>query len=175
MRRSIRAIGMVLLSLSVLCLAALAEGPPSGPPPYCEPGFEYVQVVEYQEHDHPVCKIVPNKRSKWLYSSKPDYFCLPGCPLHVRHDECGCDVLEYCPTCKGPYCRCQLLKKKVEWTCGTKCVVEVVKEKVPCVVWRKVPRKLDPNAPARAPEIVPPPEQVEEVPAPRPVRSPKSP
>jgi hypothetical protein len=139
---------------------------PPGPPPQevcaekpssCEPGYRYVEEVGYREVERAVCKVVPVKRAKWVYCSKPDYFCLPACPLLGKWCRDECDACQPCEACKGPYCRQQLLKKKVEWECGTKCEVEVVKEKVPCTVWRKVPcgpAEPAPATPARAP--VPP-------------------
>ncbi len=120
-------------------------------PTSCEPGFRLVQETTYQEVEHPVCKVVPDKRSKWIYCTRPDYFCVPACPLHCGHHPDGCD------RCRGPFCRQQLLKKKVEWECGTKCVVEIVKEKVPTVVWRKVPCAPGQPGQSPAPELLPPP------------------
>jgi hypothetical protein len=126
-------------------------------PAWFEPGCQYVREIEYREVEHAICKVVPIKRTKWVYCSKPDYFCLPACPLlnHCREKDCdpGCT----CQTCKGPYCRQALLKKKVEYECGTRCEVEVVKEKVPCTVWRKVPcLPTQPVVPSSKPTVTAP-------------------
>jgi hypothetical protein len=40
---------------------------------------------------------------------------------------------------------------------GTKCVTEVVKEQVPCVVWRKVPCRPPPQVPDGPPPQIPTP------------------
>jgi hypothetical protein len=139
----------LVLAVGGACLAAPPEEEVyAAKPAFCEPGFQFVEEAGYREVEHFHCKVVPDKRTKWVYCSKPDYFCVPACPLHGHHQD-------GCAHCQGPYCRPQLLKKKIEWECGTKCVVEVVKETVPCVVWRKVP--CGPAQPAPGPERLPPP------------------
>ena len=118
--------------------------------------YRMEQKVEYKEIEHPICKMVPDKRSKWVYCTRPDYYCIPPCPIHCpwhHHDDCCC--CEQCLQCKGPYCRPALYKKQVEWECGMKCVVEMKKEKVPVLVWRKVPLKEEkkrPTAPKKRPD-----------------------
>ncbi len=137
MKRCAGCLGLALAMTGAIPLLASDREVCTEKPPSCEPGFRYVPVTELREVEHPVCKVVPAKRTKWVYSSKPDYYCLPACPCPcLHHKDSPCDA---CKHCEGPYCRQQLLKKQVEWECGTKCVVEVLKEKVPCTVWRKVP------------------------------------
>jgi hypothetical protein len=106
------------------------------PPAPAEPGFKWVRDVRYKEERHPYCKKVPEKIYKWVYDTRPDYYCLPSCPLHLFHRKNDCDG---CQDCKGPYYRPQLKKMQVETTVGWNCVVDYVKEKVPYVVWRKTP------------------------------------
>jgi hypothetical protein len=140
--------------------AAVQAYSPQDPPQMpasCEPGFTYVQAVEYKEIEHTFCKRVPDKRTKWVYCSKPAIYCLsPLCGHHHKHD---CDGGDCCQDCKERHCRRTLWKKKVEWECGTKCVVETVKEKVPCTVWRKVPIGTEQSVPGQAPEALPPPKE----------------
>jgi hypothetical protein len=136
--------------------AAVQAYSPQDPPQmpaYCEPGFKYVQAVEYKEIEHTFCKRVPDKRTKWVYCSKPAIFCLS--PLCGHHDKHDCDGGDCCQDCKERHCRRTLWKKKVEWECGTKCVVETVKVKVPCTVWRKVPIETEQSAPSQEPESLP--------------------
>ena len=129
------------------------------PPPTAEPGFTWVRVVRYKEIQHPVCKRVPDKRYRWVYDTRPDYYCLPTCPpLFSRHKDGG-DDCQPCQNCKGPYYRPQLRKKQVEMNCGWKCVVEYVKEKVPVVAWRKVrigEEEKEASKPLPTPRPVPP-------------------
>ncbi len=161
----------VTLGAMLFCAgAALPDGPPAlvfaDKPPPCEPGYRYVQETGYREVDHPFCKVVPIKRTKWIYTSRPDYFCIPACPLTgLFHHGDGCCANEPCPACEGPNCRQKLFKKKVEWECGTRCVVEVIKEKVPCPVWRKVPCGPGEVPPAPPPLLVPPPAAPVQAPA----------
>lgn len=134
------ALMLSLVLVGALSGVAKAQEVCTDKPIYCEPGYRLVQEIGYKEVEHACCKVVPNKRTKWVYCSKPDYFCVSHCP-HCR-DRCGDDCggcCQSCGSCKGPYCRQALLKKQVECVYGTKCVVEIVKEKVPCVYWRKVP------------------------------------
>jgi hypothetical protein len=139
MKRFALVLGLVLAGSGWFPPAASAQDVYGPKPASCEPGFRYVQVLEYREVERPVCKVVPVMRKKWVYRSKPDYFCLPACPLLKPCSPDGCTGCGHGTNCEGPYCREKLLKKQVEWQCGTRCVVEVVKEKVPCRVWRKVP------------------------------------
>lgn len=104
--------------------------------PPCEPGFKWVEVTEMKEVCRYECRLVPDvkKTSKWVYSCVDDPFCIHKTPCH--HHQCD----GACPTCKGPYCRKQLVKREV--VCEeptTKCVVEKIVDVVPCKVWRKVP------------------------------------
>jgi hypothetical protein len=108
------------------------EPPPPGP------GFKWVREVRYREQQYPVCKRVPDKRYKWVYDTRPDYYCLPPCPFHLHHRDDNCQGCQDCQNCKGPYYRPQLKKMLVEMNCGWKCVLEYVKYKVPQVAWRKV-------------------------------------
>jgi hypothetical protein len=155
MKRYALLFGMALAGIGWAYASASAQEYSPERPAYCETGFTFVQVVEYKEIEHKVCKRVPDKRTKWVYCSKPGDYCLS--PLCGRHHRDDCDSC--CQDCKGPYCRKLLLKKKVEWECGTKCVVETVKEKVPCTVWRKVPIGTEKSVPSQAPESLPPPNQ----------------
>jgi len=136
MKRYAVLVGMILAGLEGIAPLAVAQEVYTTKPTFCETGYQLVEETAYKEVEHTVCKVVPNQKTKWVYSSRPDYYCLPGCPFHGQHCE---DGSANCESCKGPYCRQQLLKKKVEWTSGTKCVTEVVKDMVPCTVWRKVP------------------------------------
>jgi hypothetical protein len=134
-----------------------------------EPGYRMVQKVEYQEIEHRYCKMVPVKRRKWVYCTKPDYYCHPPCPFHwpwQHKDDCDCDG-QACRGCRGPFSRPQLMKKEVEWEDGKICRIEVVKEKVPVLVWRKeaIPPKKDGSKPVPNPangmqERLPPPRPV---------------
>lgn len=139
---------VLLLAGMRLALRALgAEEVYTEKPAYCEPGFQLIEETGYREVERRVCKEVPIKRTKWVYSARPDYFCLPRWPCS------GHDCSEECSNCKGLYCRKQLVKKRVEYECGTQCVVEVVKDRVPCAVWRKVP--CEPAKPVALPTATP--------------------
>lgn len=155
MKRHVLMFAMLAAAMTTLSLASAQEVVHSQMPP-CEPGYQWVQEIGYQDIDHPCCKRVPNMRKKWVYCSKPDYFCVPEC----RRGGCGnggCDR-DSCGDCFGPYCRKQLLKKQVECQYGTKCVVEITKEKVPCVIWKKVPCGTPSGvAPAPMPSSLPAP------------------
>lgn len=107
------------------------------PPPVVEPGYTWVREVRYKDVQHPVCKRVPDKKYKWVYDTRPDYYCIPPCPIHLFRKS-DCDDGQGCPNCNGPFYRPQLKKMQVEIVCGTKCVVEYVKASAPYVVWRKV-------------------------------------
>jgi hypothetical protein len=129
------------------------------PPAPAEPGFKWVREVRYKQVQQPVCKLVPDKRYKWLYETRPDYYCIPACPLHFRCHKSDCDECQFCQNCKGPYYRPQLKKIQVEMDCGWKCIVEYVKAEVPCVVWRKVRIGAETEK-GVAPEMPPAPTQV---------------
>lgn len=142
MKPFIMRLGMLIVGLAGAGMAM--AGSEICPPP-CEPGFKYIQVVEYHECDQVCCKRVPDVRKKWVYCDKPDHFCLPKCRLigGCRKDGCGDDSCqascgESCGECTI-HCKGQLYKKQVECVHGTKCVLEHVKTVVPCTVWKKVP------------------------------------
>ncbi len=147
MKRNLNMYRLAMVLVGIGHAVASAQETYLQKPATCEPGFEWVQETIYREMECPVCKVVPNLRKKWVYSSKLDYFCVPA--LHGACGDCG--------ACAGPYCRQVLLKKQIEYQHGTKCVVEMVKEKVPVVVWKKVlcasPGRV-PDA-AAAPRLLP--------------------
>ena len=96
--------------------------------PLCEPCFKVVEEIEYRDIERFVCKTVHETKKKWVYDWINDPFCI--------HDKRHGD----CPQCYGPYCRKQLVKFLIEEPCPvTKCVTERIVERVPVVVYRKVP------------------------------------
>lgn len=109
------------------------------PPAPAERGFKWVREVRYKEVRHPYCKKVPEKIYKWVYATRPDYYCLPPCPFHLFRRKNDCNECQNCQDCKGPYYRPQLKKMQVEMIIGWDCVVDYIKEQVPYTVWRKVP------------------------------------
>lgn len=138
---------MVLAGVTWTCGDNLAQQTPSRDSgqvvyqeeqPAPEPGFKWVREVRYKEEQYPVCKRVPDKRYRWVYDTRPDYYCLPPCPFHLHHRKCDCRGCQSCQNCQGPYYRPQLKKMQIEMNCGWKCVVEYVKYKVPYTAWRKV-------------------------------------
>lgn len=133
---------------------AVAQEVCTDKPGQCEPGYRLVQEITYQEVEHACCKEVPNIRKKWVYCSKPDYYCVPNCKKGCCGQDGGCGG--YPDRCHL-HCRAQLLKKQVECVYGTKCVVEITKEKVPCVIWRKVPCAAVEHLPAPLPATAPAP------------------
>lgn len=137
-------------------------------PPAPVPGFKWVREIRYKEEQYPVCKRVPDKRYRWVYDTRPDYYCLPPCPFHLHHRDCECDGCQQCQDCKGPYYRPQLKKMQVEMNCGWKCVREYVKYKVPVVAWRKVRIGAKEAEEEKAPEKLPRPTQVPAKPAKQP-------
>jgi hypothetical protein len=150
MKREYLIFGGVLAGAIIVQPLARSEevdGKESAAPP--EQGYRMVQKVEYKEIEHRYCKMVPVKRRKWVYCTKPDYYCHPPCPIHWpwhHKDDCDCQA---CRDCRGPFYRPQLMKKEIEWECGKTCQIEVVKEKVPVLVWRKEaisPKKEDSKA-----------------------------
>lgn len=123
-----------------LCItgASLLRGAEHGHdhgPPACEPGYTVVKEVVYKEVVRKVCREVCDvkKVTKWVYDCKTENFCLKQCrPGHKCSEDCA--------SCKGPYQKNLLIKRMVvEEHPTTKCVVEEVVERVPCVVYRKVP------------------------------------
>ena len=97
-------------------------------PPACEPGFQIVEEIVYQQVERFVCKMVPEVKKKWVYSMIDDPFCVQ----NTRHGQC--------PECSGPYCRKLLVKRQIDEPCPTmKCVTEKIVETVPVVRYKKVP------------------------------------
>lgn len=97
--------------------------------PECEPGYRIVEEVVMQEVTRAVCKMVPETKKKWVYSWVDDPFCIQD--RHHPHD---------CPNCTGPFCRKLLVKRQIDEPCQTlKCVTELITERVPVTVYRKVP------------------------------------
>lgn len=106
--------------------------------PHCEPGFKLVEEVVMQEVTRTVCKMVPETKKKWVYSTIDDPFCIHD----AKHG--------HCPNCTGPYCRKLLVKTQVDVPCpGFKCVTETITEVVPVTVYRKVPCDVAPMPPAK--------------------------
>lgn len=138
---------------------AVAQEACTDRPGQCEPGYRLIQEITYQEVEHACCKEVPNMRKKWVYCSKPDYFCVPNCRKGCCGRDGGCCGDGCCqePHRCNLHCREQLMKKQVECQYGTKCVVEITKEKVPCVIWRKVPCAPVEHLPAPLPTSAPAP------------------
>lgn len=111
--------------------------------PACPPGCQVVAETCYKEVCRNVCKVVPDvvKVKKWVYTCVDDPFCIHnsgkkhGGLLHHK----DCDTA--CPSCEGPLCRKQLVKREVvvDEICGTKCVVEKVVERVPYTVYHTLP------------------------------------
>lgn len=133
--------------------------------PAPEPGFKWVRAVRYKEDQYPVCKRVPDKRYRWVYATRPDYYCIPPCPIHPFSHKNDCDGCETCQGCKGPYYRPQLKKMQIEMNCGWKCVTEYIKYKVPYVVWRKVRIGSKEDEEGKTPETLPQPTPVPRTPA----------
>src|SRR4051812_6993016 len=115
MRRHLLLLGVAFM-IGAACPPARAQETYAERPATCEPGFTYVETVEYREVERRICKLAPDKRTKWVYRTEPDYFCVPACPWPglCRH---GCPT---CTDCEGPRCRPKLFKKLVEYDCGTK-------------------------------------------------------
>jgi hypothetical protein len=102
--------------------------------PECEPGFKIVEEIVIQEVTRAVCKMVPETKKKWVYSWVDDPFCI----RDTRHGEC--------PNCSGPYCRKLLVKRQIDEPCQTlKCVTELITERIPVTVYRKLPCELPPS------------------------------
>jgi hypothetical protein len=167
MKRDYLMVGLVLAGAFAQSLSRAEEVDDKDPGPPPGPDYRMVQKVEYKEIEHRYCKMVPDKRRKWIYSTKPDYYCHPPCPLHwpwQHKEECGDG--QACKGCRGPFTRPQLMKREIEWECGKICKIEVVKEKVPVLVWRWErisSRKGDGSKPADGDR--------ERLPPPRPFRS----
>ncbi len=167
MKKSLLVLVMMFAAIGWLCGQ---DAPPENEPqrlPALEPGYEYVRKIEYKEVERRYCKMVPDKRSKWVYDTKPDYYCVPPCPLRKLFHHGDCEQCEACPACKGPFCRQQLMKKQIQWDCGQKCVVETVKDKVPYFVWRKTRVSADKTEKGGTPETLPTPRELPLSPAPK--------
>jgi hypothetical protein len=96
--------------------------------PPCEPGYKYVEEVVMQDVTRAVCKMVQETKKKWVYSTIDAPYC-------VQDSHHGTDC-----HCAGPYCRKLLVKRQIDEPClGTKCVTELIVEKVPVTILRKVP------------------------------------
>jgi hypothetical protein len=146
-------------SIGAVLAAVLTMTPPAGADgnhhhvPACEPGYTLVPEVTYVEVCRKVCKLVPDVREteKWVYSCKSEDLCFKKCPLHGLHTCAGCEQCGACVQCDKPVTRNRLVKRLVVEECpSVKCVVE----RVPCVVYRKVPCGF---APSPAPEMLPAP------------------
>src|SRR5581483_3564016 len=124
--------------------------------PPCEPGYQWVEEVVYKDVPRFICKEVPNTKKKWVYCAEPDAFCLPKTSKQCCADgKCGACSACANTVCQGPYCRKVLVKREIDVPCpGTKCVVEKIMEKVPCITYRKVPCG---TAPTNPPEPIPAP------------------
>ena len=100
--------------------------------PNCEPGYQIVEEVVIQEVTRAVCKMVPETKKKWVYSTIDAPYCIQECSHGHGHANC--------PHCSGPYCRKLLVKRQIDEPCETmKCVTELIVEKVPVTIYRKVP------------------------------------
>ena len=84
------AIRFALMVLGLAGARLAMAGPESCCPQTCEPGYKYVQVIEYHECEQVCCKRVPDIRKKWVYCEKDDHFCMPECGLCRKKDGC-CD------------------------------------------------------------------------------------
>ncbi len=130
MKRKLLAFAIVAFDFALVLQSASADGilrnhnhlPP------CEPGFQYVEEIVMQDVTRAVCKMVAETKKKWVYSTID----APYCVQDSHHG--GCEH------CAGPYCRKLLVKRQVDEPCQTmKCVTELIVEKVPVRVYRKVP------------------------------------
>lgn len=114
--------------------------------PTCEPGYVWVEETCFHDVERFCCKMVPDKktRTKHVYSTKNDPFCEKnagglGLLQRLFHPCSSCCDSGECPTCDGPHCRVQLVKKSVKCEEPTmKCVIERTVEKVPYTVRKKV-------------------------------------
>jgi hypothetical protein len=114
-------------------------------PPACEPGYKIVEETVMQEVTRTVCRPIEEPKKKWVYDWIDDPFCIQD----HKHGEC--------PNCKGPYCRKLLVKRQIELPClVTKCVTETITERVPVIVYKKVPCDL-PVPIEKAPVVITPP------------------
>lgn len=107
----------------------------------CEPGFQLVPVISYREVVMTVCKTVPEPRKKWVYD--------------VKNEDKNGDARP----------KCVLVKRQVDDTSGTKCVVETTLTKVPCVRYQKVPCFVVNDSESRSP-FVPAAQKVRSAPMP---------
>ncbi len=139
----------------------------------CEPGFQWVEETCYKDVERLVCRMVPEvkKHKKWVYSAKPDPFCLSqsgkSCFAGPGH-ACGKENCGGCPSCEGPFCRIQLVKREIVTHEETimKCVTESVVEKVAYTVRKKVPCSATPACLPAAPGAVASPALPQTLPAP---------
>jgi hypothetical protein len=153
---------------NLLCLTALAASllavPRSGAhdhhtKPACEPGYTLVEEIGYKDVIKKVCREVPDvqKKTKWVYDCVQEDFCLTKCrcPLHGLKHHHECEQCQSCSRCDRPMTKNLLVKRKVvEETITTKCVVETVVERVPYVIYHKVPCAT-PGAAPPLPEPLP--------------------
>ena len=137
MNRYYLSLAAVLLGIGCVVPSAGAQGilkSHSHSKPVCEPGFKIVEETVIQEVTRTVCKMVPETKKHWVYSTIDDPFC-------VRDSKHG-----QCPNCAGPYCRKLLVKTQIDLPCPTlKCVTETIIERVPVTVYRKVPCAIVPE------------------------------
>lgn len=147
MRSLLASFALAALGLSLASLAGAADHHATTPAACaaCSP----CQEIVYKEVIKKVCRQVPDvkKVTKWVYDCKTEDFCIKQCSglLGKGGSGCssgcstGCD--SGCPngTCSGPYQRTLLIKRLVTTEVPTtKCIVEEVVERVPCVV-KKAP------------------------------------
>ncbi|MSQ93017.1 MAG: hypothetical protein EXR98_00505 [Gemmataceae bacterium] len=96
--------------------------------PACEPGYQIIEETVLKDVTRTVCKMVPETKKKWVYDWVSDPFCI----RDTKHGDCQ--------NCSGPYCRKQLVKRQIDVPCPTmKCVTETITERVPVIVYKKVP------------------------------------
>ena len=136
MTKRILAIAVALFGIALAWQSACADGilQRHHAKPACEPGFQIVEEIVYQDVTKSVCKMVPDVKKKWVYSMIDDPFCLHD----TKHGQC--------PQCAGPCCRKLLVKKQVDVPCpGTKCVTETIVERVPVITYKKVPNAPPPG------------------------------
>ena len=97
-------------------------------PPVCEPGYKIVEEVVYKDVVKTVCRMVPNVKTKWVYAVVDAPICVARRTPGSKRTECQ------------QICRKVLVKKLVNVPCSTmKCVSEKIVERVPFVVYHKLP------------------------------------
>jgi hypothetical protein len=137
MKRILCAFAILAFAMIVVSAPASADGilKKHHGRPACEPGFKIVEEVVIQEVTRALCKFVPETKKKWVYTWVDDPFCIQD--RRHPHD---------CPHCAGPYCRKLLVKRQIDEPCQTlKCVTELITERIPVKVYRKVPCDLPPG------------------------------